>query len=73
VVRTMLKHPTLAKSIADASWSRFFTHLLCKAQEAGREVVRVNPAYTSKPVRRVGIAWRCRSRSGSMNAPSVVW
>jgi putative transposase len=48
VVRNMLKHPTLAKSIADASWSRFFTHLLCKAEEAGREVVRVNPAYTSQ-------------------------
>jgi len=48
VVRTMLKHPTLAKSIADASWSMFFTHLLCKAEEAGREVVRVNPAYTSQ-------------------------
>jgi putative transposase len=48
VVRSMLKHPTLAKSIADASWSMFFTHLLCKAEEAGRAVVRVNPAYTSQ-------------------------
>ncbi len=48
VVRTMLKHPTLAKSIADASWSMFFTHLLCNAEEAGRAVVRVNPAYTSQ-------------------------
>jgi len=48
VVRTLVKHPKLAKSIADASWSKFFTHLLCKAEEAGREVVRVNPAYTSQ-------------------------
>jgi putative transposase len=48
VVRNMLKNPKLAKSIADASWSMFFTYLLDKAEEAGREVVRVNPAYTSQ-------------------------
>ena len=48
VVRNMVKNPKLAKSIADASWSKFFAHLLCKAEEAGREVVRVNPAYTSQ-------------------------
>ena len=48
VVRTMVKNPKLAKSIADASWSMFFTRLLEKAEEAGRDVVRVNPAYTSQ-------------------------
>ncbi|MFL5627410.1 MAG: RNA-guided endonuclease InsQ/TnpB family protein [Ktedonobacteraceae bacterium] len=48
VVRNMIKNPKLSKSIADASWSMFFTHLLCKAEEAGREVVRVKPAYTSQ-------------------------
>ena len=48
VVRNMVKNPKLAKSIADASWSTFFAHLLCKAEEAGREVVRVSPAYTSQ-------------------------
>ena len=48
VVRNMVKNPKLAKSLADASWSMFFTHLLDKAEEAGRAVVRVNPAYTSQ-------------------------
>lgn len=48
VVRNMMKNPKLAKSLADVSWSMFFTHLLDKAEEAGREVVRVNPAYTSQ-------------------------
>jgi putative transposase len=48
VVRTLVKNPKLAKSIADASWSMFFARLLDKAEEAGRVVVRVNPAYTSQ-------------------------
>ena len=48
VVRNLVKNPTLAKSIADAAWSSFFAQLLGKAAEAGREVVRVNPAYTSQ-------------------------
>jgi predicted RNA-binding Zn-ribbon protein involved in translation (DUF1610 family) len=38
----------LAKSIVDASWSMFFKHLQTKAEEARRQVVRVNPAYTSQ-------------------------
>ena len=48
VVRNLVKNPKLAKSIADVAWSSFFAHLLSKAAEAGREVVRVNPAYTSQ-------------------------
>jgi putative transposase len=48
VVRNLVKNPNVAKSIADASWSMFFSHLLDKAEEAGRVVVRVNPAYTSQ-------------------------
>ena len=48
MVRNLVKNPRLAKSIADAAWSSFFAHLLCKAEDAGRTVVRVNPAYTSQ-------------------------
>ncbi len=48
VVRNMIKNPRLSKSIADASWSLFFTRLLVKAEEAGRQVVKVDPAYTSQ-------------------------
>jgi putative transposase len=48
VVRNMIKNPKLSKSIADAAWSQFFDLLLSKAEEAGRTVVRVNPAYTSQ-------------------------
>jgi putative transposase len=47
-VRNLIKNPKLAKSIADAAWSSFISRLLSKAEEAGRAVVRVNPAYTSQ-------------------------
>jgi putative transposase len=48
VVRSMVKNPKLAKSIADAAWSMFFTHLTLKAEEAARCVVKVPPASTSQ-------------------------
>src|SRR5713226_2518205 len=47
-VNRMTQNHCLAKSIADASWSEFFTKLSCKAEEAGRQLVKVNPAYTSQ-------------------------
>ena len=42
------KKPYLAKSILDASWSRFRTYVMYKAASAGRKMVLVNPAYTSQ-------------------------
>jgi putative transposase len=47
-VNRMVHNHCLAKSIADASWSAFFSQLSNKAEEAGRQVVKVNPAYTSQ-------------------------
>jgi len=47
-VNSMVHNHCLAKSIADASWSEFFRKLSCKAEEAGRSSVAVNPAYTSQ-------------------------
>jgi putative transposase len=38
----------LNKSIADAAWSVFLTVLVAKAEEAGRQVVKVPPAYTTQ-------------------------
>jgi transposase len=37
----------LNKSILDAGWSQFVSVLAAKAEEAGRRVILVNPAYTS--------------------------
>ncbi len=41
-------HKPIRKSISDANWSKFFDLLFYKAEEAGRTVIAVNPAYTSQ-------------------------
>lgn len=53
-VNRMVHNHCLAKSIHDASWSEFFSKLSCKAEEAGRQFVKVNPAYTSQDCSRCG-------------------
>ena len=47
-VNRMTHNHCLAKSIADAWWAAFFAQLDAKAEEAGRQFVKVNPAYTSQ-------------------------
>lgn len=47
-VNRMLHNHCLSKSISDASWSMFSSILSYKAVDAGRTVVKVNPAYTSQ-------------------------
>jgi putative transposase len=47
-VNRMTHTHCLAKSIADVSWSAFFGQLRSKAEEAGRQFIKVNPAYTSQ-------------------------
>ena len=53
-VNRMVHTPCLAKSISDAAWSAFFAQLACKAEEAGRQLIKVNPAYTSQTCSRCG-------------------
>ena len=47
-VNRMVHNHCLAKSISDAAWSMFFALLIFKAANAGRSLVKVNPAYTSQ-------------------------
>jgi len=47
-INRMVHNHCLAKSIADAAWSQFFSKIACKAEEAGRKYIAVNPAYTSQ-------------------------
>lgn len=47
-VANMVRNRHLAKSISDAGWARFRTILEARAACAGRRVVAVPPAYTSR-------------------------
>ena len=47
-VKNMLGNHCLAESISDAAWSMFRSVLTQKAESAAREVIAVNPAYTSQ-------------------------
>ena len=47
-ITNMVKNRHLSKSILDAGWGYLTRHRAYKAEEAGREVVLENPAYTSK-------------------------
>jgi putative transposase len=53
-INRMIHNHCLAKSIADAAWSAFFCQLAVKAEEAGRKLVKVNPAYTSQTCSQCG-------------------
>ncbi|HKV57409.1 MAG TPA: transposase [Ktedonobacteraceae bacterium] len=53
-VNRMVHNHCLAKSISDVAWSAFFDQLSRKAEEAGRELKRINPAYTSQMCSRCG-------------------
>jgi len=47
-INNMTRSRYFSKGVLDASWGYFKRHLIGKAEEAGREVIEVNPAYTSK-------------------------
>jgi len=47
-INNMVRNRYLSKSISDASWGTFFELLTCKAEEAGRTVIKVNPKDTSQ-------------------------
>ena len=47
-IMNMVQNHNLAKSIMDGGWGYLKQQLAFKAADAGRELVLVNPAYTSK-------------------------
>ncbi|HEX2912228.1 MAG TPA: transposase [Chloroflexia bacterium] len=55
-VKGMVQNHKLAKSISDAAWTAFRSMLACKAAEAGKRYIAVNPAFTSQTCNNCG--WR---------------
>lgn len=53
----------LAYQIHDVGWGQFFNILSNKAEEAGRTVIRVNPAYTSQRCNQCGHTCRENRRN----------
>ncbi len=53
-VKGMVKNQCLAKSISDSSWSMFRAILTQKAECAARELIAVNPSYTSQDCHQCG-------------------
>lgn len=53
-ISQMMPRSFLAKSIADVSWNQFTQFLTYKAEDAGRKLGVVNPAYTSQTCSKCG-------------------
>ncbi len=53
-IGNMARNRHLSKSIMDAGWGYLKLHLAHKAEYAGRELLLVNPAYTSKTCSQCG-------------------
>lgn len=53
-INKLIQKKWCSKQICDASWGMFFDILTHKAESAGREIVKVNPAYTSQTCNKCG-------------------
>ena len=53
-INRMIHDRCFAKSIHDVAWSKFISFLSYKAEEAGRSLIEVNPAYTSQDCSKCG-------------------
>jgi len=53
-IQRMVEKKSFAKSILDVSWNQFRQFLTYKAEEAGRKIGMVNPAYTSQDCSKCG-------------------
>lgn len=51
----MVKHPTLAKSIADAAWNQLISYTQYKAEEAGAVCIQIDPRGTSQRCSTCGV------------------
>ena len=57
-IHKMAHNHLFSKSISDSGWYLFRQYLTYKAENAGREIVFVNPAYTSKSCSNCGATFK---------------
>jgi putative transposase len=70
-IGNMIKNHKLTRDISDCAWGDFFEILSYKAEEAGREIIQINPKNTSKTCSECGAInqelklsdrnWLCKS------------
>jgi len=73
-IKKMVEGSFLAKSITDVSWNQFRQFLTYKAEEAGRKLGLVNPAYTTSfPVKIVPRSWPAGQCLDFSKFPVVTW
>lgn len=63
-IKNMVEGSFLAKSILDVNWNRFYNYLIYKAEEAGRNLIKVDPAYTSQTCFRCGFREKKELKGG---------
>lgn len=68
-VNRLVHNHCLSKSILDAAWSQFFAYLSYKAEDAGRVMVKVNPAYTSQDCHQCGHRQKMALAERTYNCP----
>ena len=62
---------TRARSISDVAWSAFFFQLSTKTEKAGRQFIKVNPAYTSQTCSACGHRQKSLFQNGFLSARVV--
>ena len=53
-INKMIHDSCLSKNISDVAWGQFIRYLSYKAESAGRNLIKVNPAYTSQDCSKCG-------------------
>jgi len=69
-IKNMVRNKHLSKSIADASWGQFFGFLGYKAEEAGRQLIKVRPHNTSQTCSVCGTRYQISLSTRTFECPN---
>ena len=71
LILNMVKNHHLSKSILDSGWSYFEEQLSAKAASAGRQLVLIDPAYTSRACSCCGALFQDFDLSTAVGSPAT--